>query len=656
MSSTPPPGHPQQYRADIDGLRSIAIISVLLFHLFPQQLRGGFIGVDVFFVISGFLITGILVKQERFSIQQFYVRRVKRIFPALAAVLAACLVLGWWLLHPEEYRALGKHVFAGAAFSANVALYRESGYFDTLSETKPLLHLWSLGVEEQYYVVWPLLVAALRRRPRVLVATTLLLMAASLLTSVWLTGVSPSAAFYLPASRFWELSCGALLATQQKLWPASEAHLSPKLRQWLAGAGMALVAIGLWIIDEKTPFPSGWAALPVVGTTAIIAAGPQTAIARALSHPLPVWIGLISYPLYLWHWPLLALTRSVAGQEISVAARCALGFLAVVLAHLTYAKLEIPLRRAALLGRTPVLASAVAIMGLLGAAVFALDGVPGRVNLEKLAFDEPKLPCPDGLKSPADARLDYCSTNRPGAPVAAFVGDSHAAHLFSAMEHGVTAPWLLVAHYSCPPVLGIEVQTDYPACRAKAAFVLNYLTSAKADSIHRVYLSLYSGYAHTEAYAAEHVAAKAGPPKVTIDGHSDGPTKLRLLEQGLSRAIATLQSASKEVVLVLDNPEFPFRPNRCAPGLPARTALSEWVLEDHSCSVSLASVQGRQEAYRALVERIRLRHPGLRVVDPLAALCTSGDCPVLRDGALLYMDSHHLSRKGAQLVVPQLGK
>lgn len=416
------------------------------------------------------------------------------------------------------------------------------------------------------------------------------------------------------------------------------------------------MALGLWVIDEKTPFPSAWAALPVVGTTAIIAAGPHTAVARALSHPLPVWIGLISYPLYLWHWPLLALTRSVAGQEISLLSRSLLGLLAVALAHLTYKQLEIPLRRPVWLGRTPVLASAVALMGLLGLGVFALEGVPRRVNLEKLAFDEPKLPCPEALKSPADARLDYCSTNRPGAPVAAFVGDSHAAHLFSAMEQGVAEPWLLVAHYSCPPVLGIEVQTDYPACRAKAAFVLNYLTSARAASIRRVYLSLYSGYAHTEAYAAEHVAAKAGPPKVAIDGHSDGPTKLKLVEQGLSSSISALQAAGKEVVLVLDNPEFPFRPNRCAPGLPARTALIEAVLDDHNCSVSLASVQHRQQAYRALVARLEQRHPGLRSVDPLPAVCQGGECSVLRDGALLYMDSHHLSRKGAQLVVRQLGK
>ncbi len=652
MGDALPTAPQHQYRPDIDGLRSIAILSVLLFHLFPQTVRGGFIGVDVFFVISGFLITGILIRQETFSIKQFYVRRVKRIFPALAAVLAACLVLGWWLLQPEEYRALGKHVFAGAAFSANVALFRESGYFDTLSETKPLLHLWSLGVEEQYYVVWPLLVAALRRRPRALVSVTVALMAASLVASVILTASSPSAAFYLPFTRFWELSCGALLAAQQRLWPI--AAPAPRIRNALAGGGLLLVALGLWLIDEKTPFPSGWAALPVVGTTAVIAAGPLTVPARLLSLPLPVWIGLISYPLYLWHWPLLALLRTIAGQEIPVLVRLGLGALAVALAHLTYQRIEIPLRRAPWLGRTSVLAAAVGVLGLLGGVVFAREGEPQRVNQEKLAFDEPTRPCPAQLQRTGDERLDYCSTHRDGQPVAAVVGDSHAAHLFSAIDQAVQQPWLLIAHYSCPPVTGIEVQADHPACQAKAKSVLDYLTSPPAGSIRRVYLSLYFGYVQTEAFAANHVATKAGPPKVAIDGHSDRAAKVRLLEQGLGAYVAALQAAGKEVVLLLDNPEFPFLPNRCAPGLPLRSALGDLLLTDNGCSVGLEVTRSRQQDYLALVTRLQKRYPGLGVVDPVPVLCGGSDCQVLQDGALLYMDSHHLSRKGALLVLPLL--
>ncbi|MEZ5488290.1 MAG: acyltransferase [Steroidobacteraceae bacterium] len=212
------PGEQPKYRPDVDGLRAIAVLSVLVYHAFPDLLPGGFVGVDIFFVISGFLISGIIltrIQAGTFTFADFYARRIRRIFPALAAVLVACLLAGWLILFPVDYERLGGHVLAGAAFVSNLVLWRESGYFDTSSELKPLLHLWSLGVEEQFYLIWPvLLVLAARFLHRILwaiVAVALLSFAANLL----LVGSHASAAFYLPITRFWELMLGSMLAYAQ---------------------------------------------------------------------------------------------------------------------------------------------------------------------------------------------------------------------------------------------------------------------------------------------------------------------------------------------------------------------------------------------------------------------------------------------------------
>jgi len=299
---------PNAYRPDVDGLRAIAVLSVLAFHAFPRAAPGGFAGVDVFFVISGFLISGILFEALRaghFSFIDFYRRRVRRIFPALILVLAASLGLGWMLLLPDEYRLLGKHALAGAGFLSNIALWREAGYFAPAAEVTPLLHLWSLGVEEQYYLVWPLLLAFFAGRPRALPWMIVGLAAVSFALNVWLTPRAPSAAFYLPLTRFWELMAGSALAYHVHYGSPGRRMADAK-----AAAGLALVAAGIALLSAGRAFPGWWALAPVVGSSLLIAAGPAAWInRRLLSNPVMVYIGLISYPLYLWHWPLLVYAR-----------------------------------------------------------------------------------------------------------------------------------------------------------------------------------------------------------------------------------------------------------------------------------------------------------------------------------------------------------
>lgn len=293
--------HPK-YRPDIDGLRAIAILSVVGFHAFPNWVKGGFIGVDIFFIISGYLISTIIygsLERNSFSFVEFYIRRIKRIFPALILVLAACFIFGWFALLADEYKQLGKHIAGGAGFISNFSLWNESGYFDNLSETKPLLHLWSLGIEEQYYIVWPLLLWFAWKLRLNLLTITLLIATVSFILNIKGIGNDPVAVFYSPQTRFWELLIGSLLAylTLYKhnhpsmanhnldvwfdkwIYPAifsraPEANSNARIN-FQSMCGAALIATGIFIIAKEQAFPGWWALLPTIGAVLIIAAGKQ---------------------------------------------------------------------------------------------------------------------------------------------------------------------------------------------------------------------------------------------------------------------------------------------------------------------------------------------------------------------------------------------
>ncbi|MBX9715447.1 MAG: acyltransferase, partial [Burkholderiaceae bacterium] len=308
------------HRADIEGLRGIAVLSVLAVHSFPALLRGGFIGVDIFFVLSGYLISTILfrsVDQGRFSLLDFYARRVRRIYPALCLVLTASLAFSLWFTFPSASRHLGHHVAAGALFLSNIALWNEAGYFDVASEAKPLLHLWSLGIEEQFYIVWPLAVVVLTKYRRHALTWIVLGLVLSFALNIALVADKPKATFFLPPTRFWELMVGALLAYLTLYRDGPVAWLRHRLPEgsWvqahaadvLAWSGMAMLVAALGLIDKTDHFPGWWAGLPTLGTFALIAAGSEaSANRRVLCQPILRMYGTISYPLYLWHWPLLS--------------------------------------------------------------------------------------------------------------------------------------------------------------------------------------------------------------------------------------------------------------------------------------------------------------------------------------------------------------
>jgi peptidoglycan/LPS O-acetylase OafA/YrhL len=346
-SSHPDLIHPK-YRPDIDGLRAIAVLSVLIFHAFPEWLSGGFIGVDVFFIISGYLISTIIfenINQKRFSFLEFYSRRINRIFPALFVVLTFSYAFGWLNLLADDFAQLGKHIVGGAGFVSNLVLWNESGYFDKAAELKPLLHLWSLGIEEQFYFAWPLAIWLIARWPTKVLPFILLIVAISFGLNVFYINTDPIATFYSPITRFWELLIGSLLAylTVYRL-PVLQA-IQTKYQHWLSVLGLVLILFGSFILNQKSAFPGWWALMPTVGAALIIGAGTNAwCNQRILSNKVLVWFGLISFPLYLWHWPLLAFARLQEGQTLSWMMRVALVIVSICLAWLTYRFIERPLR------------------------------------------------------------------------------------------------------------------------------------------------------------------------------------------------------------------------------------------------------------------------------------------------------------------------
>ena len=372
-----------KYRPDIDGLRAVAVLSVLIFHAFPECLSGGFVGVDIFFVISGYLISTIIFEnlaQQRFSYKEFYVRRINRIFPALFFVLIASYAFGWLNLLADDFAQLGKHIAGGAGFVSNLVLWNESGYFDKAAEVKPLLHLWSLGIEEQFYIFWPLFICWISRWSKKVLPAILLLAVLSFVLNVTFISSNPVATFYSPITRFWELLFGSLLA-YWTLHSQAVIRVTSMQKNIASVLGLGLIILGIFALNQKSLFPGWWALLPTIGAPLVIAAGPGAWCNRhILSLRVMVWIGLISFPLYLWHWPLLALARVQEGGTLSIFNRVILVFVAIVLSWLTYQFVEKPIRFNARfrIQKNVALVILMILVGYLGYNCFDRKGIEFR--------------------------------------------------------------------------------------------------------------------------------------------------------------------------------------------------------------------------------------------------------------------------------------
>jgi peptidoglycan/LPS O-acetylase OafA/YrhL len=481
---------PDRYRPDIDGLRAIAVLLVVCFHAFPEAMPGGFIGVDIFFVISGFLITGIIVRQLdqlRFSLLGFYVRRIRRIFPALIVVLGVTLVLGWLWMLPTAYAQLSADVFASAAFVSNIALLLQSGYFDIESGKKPLLHLWSLGIEEQFYLFWPLILMLAARLRVSILAVASVIGVASFVLNVALIGSDPVATFYLPFTRAWELLAGAALACGR-----SQLRQTGAASNLRAAIGLLLIAIAAGVLDSKSAFPGWWAILPVAGAALLLSAPAAWGCRHLLSSPAMVRIGLISYPLYLWHWPLLVFFAIIKFAPLTLLERVLIVGLSFALAWLTYRFVEIPFRfgRPSRL-RIAGLCSGMALVALAGGVIVQGRGFDFRLPPEiremtdvrtdssKWRFHQCLLDLSHEM-SFADSCVD---PNR--RPLILIWGDSTAGALLPGLRKAQETRDFGIAQFtssSCIPALNTDV-AGVPNCRAINDKVLALARQIKPDIV-----------------------------------------------------------------------------------------------------------------------------------------------------------------------------
>lgn len=613
-----------KYRPDIDGLRALAVGAVVLFHAFPNLLKGGFSGVDVFFVVSGFLISSIIIQDlanGRFTYAGFYTRRIRRIFPALAVVSAAVWLAGWYILLPDEFRQLGKQLAAGAGFVSNVLFWTESGYFDAAAESKPLLHLWSLGIEEQFYIVWPLVLGLLWRGKRGPFVATLAIAAVSFGINAAIVGTNAVAAFYLPFSRFWELMIGGILAhAAVRKFTFLESHSNAQ-----SAAGLLLIGAGVAVLNKESVFPGYGALLPTLGTFLVISAGPNAWLNKyVLGNRLLVAVGLISYPLYLWHWPVLVFLRLVNGQLLTPTGRGLAILAAVVLAFLTYRIVERPLRRAP--GKTVplLLGLAMASIGVFG-LMSALGTVQSRLqtaNISRLlaASYDWEYP-PVASENHGFGPLRYFVEKSKLDTYTVFFGDSNLEQYGPRIDAAIKANpeamnGAILAGNQSGCLLLTEILNAGGRCREALKKLEELIAQPSTRSV-----AIAAAWIHYETELAR-------------------PESQMRFAQFL-RSIA----ATKKVFLIMN--------------IPTGEELSP---KDMFTGSRLTKIEPKPvSAVRFDFERFQARYrdtnkilsdvanaSGSTLIDPVLTLCPKQACPVFdANGRPLYLDSRHLTRSYA---------
>jgi peptidoglycan/LPS O-acetylase OafA/YrhL len=643
MSQLPLNPKIKNYRPDIDGLRAVAILSVVGFHVFPGLLHGGFIGVDIFFVISGFLISKIIfsaLEGDRFSITEFYIRRIRRIFPALIAVLIATLFIGWYMLIGNEYRQLGKHIAAGAGYVSNFLLWNESGYFDHAAATKPLLHLWSLAIEEQFYIIWPVMLVFVWKRQWNFLKITVFIALASFAINIYFINTNAVSAFYMPQARFWELMIGGILAYISLHCP----QLNSQFKNGRSVLGFAFLAAGLLFSSKYRAFPGWLALLPTVGTYLIISAGSDAWLNRnVLSNRVMVWFGLISYPLYLWHWPLLSFSRIVDYGSPPFKTKVAVALSAILLAWLTYKFVEEPFRFGVRL-KLRVNILLISLVSLLGTGLLISHGdILPRNTSSKLdrivsAFDDWDYPGklkPFGSKSPGTYFVASDKTDKT-----IFIGDSHVQQygprVFNVVRKNqkTANTALFMSDGACPPIPNVfyDAHPGYKACDDVRNYGYDF---AERPDVNTVVVG-----ACWNCYFLDELNKKTrGNYYILVNGkrkYFRGGDGVKVALNKLQDLLKKL-SESKRVFLLLDNPEGDeFSPQAFIEG----NRMGSLKIDSTKKTININSNQ--LDLRKRLIELAK--NAGVGIIDPFPTMCDQGEHCVRMtdDGKPIYMDHNHM--------------
>ena len=665
---TPTKGHePVSYRPEIDGLRAVAVLAVVLYHFAVPALGGGFVGVDIFFVISGFLIGGILWRElsanGSISFLDFYVRRIKRLTPAFAAMAVATFVAAYFVLLPSEFREFGKTMIASAFYFANIYFYRKSGYFDTGSEEKPLLHTWSLSVEEQFYIALPILFFLLRNRRTMLLWCLAILVSTSLVLCVYKTYTEHTAAFFLFPFRAWELGAGVLLAIFVSSRPAGDPDW-PVL-SWI---GLALLIGAIVFVQPGPAFPGFQAIAPVAGALLVIYAGRQANMVNSLLSSGPaVFVGKISYSLYLWHWPVLTLGQYHSGGSLSPAVSATLLVLSFVLAVLSWRFVEVPTRHAAWFSRSWLLAggASAAAVACLGAGAYLTEGVPGRF--------------PPAIRAHIDASQDFlqdwsrCSTATSAAlpgievcpvgpadkpPEFLVWGDSHVRAIKEGVaqiadEKGV-AGWI-IWRAGCPPLFDIRkeensaTEAQNEACAQANAQIRKGLAELPSTIKSVVLVGRWSYYDTGRGVGIDDVN--------TISLHAAAgkadSTQAAVFDHAVTRTVGELAQRFDRVFVLQQPPEI----QQYASKMIARR-LSAGRIEDdelrHTLSIPVKDAHDRaspsETPFLALAAQSRIVW-----LATWSKFCDTVNCGVLHDGRSNYFDNNHITNFAASRIRDVLG-
>ncbi|MDB5984220.1 MAG: acyltransferase 3 [Pseudomonas sp.] len=632
----------QKYRPDIDGLRAVAVLSVVAFHAFPEWVPRGYIGVDIFFVISGFLISQIIFKKleiASFSLLDFYSRRICRILPALIVMLMSCLVFGWIALFASEYKSLGAHIVAGTTFTSNFLLMSESSYFDIAARVKPLLHLWSLGVEEQFYIVWPIILIAAYRVRLSPLTTVSFLLTASFVVNLLTPDLNEAVRFYSPMSRAWELLFGAMIACitaidgftykpiqtlQSQVATAFHKHRA-RIRSATSVVGLCLIGYGLTTIKgaEST---RGWGLYPAIGSGLVILSGETSLVNRVLlSHKTLVWIGLISFPLYLWHWPLLSLAQMMDSELPSLSTRLILVMSSLLLAWLTYKIIELPVRHQRNTRKLSIIILVITLaIGVSGHFIEKNDGLPSRdasMQVERFTGDlgrETYLHrlsteyhrCQDQQLlnlSPIDPLVGHrCYQSKLDTQVGLIViGDSHAEHIFPGLAKYLSA--INSASFIQP-----GIPTDNNPMFSEA---FKYIE--QTDSIKIVILSALW-------------ESKILPGQLNAGGD-------------LIRTIDALTSSGKTVFLLEDIPGHSFDPQKCKYGRIFSTGNSK-------CISSAEEVTKRNSYSQSVLKTVINNSKKVTYIRLSDLFCKANSCSMVIGHTIIYRDSNHLNIDGSEIV------
>jgi peptidoglycan/LPS O-acetylase OafA/YrhL len=614
-----------KYRADIDGLRAVAVLPVLFFHAGWGVFSGGYVGVDVFFVISGYLITGILaaeIADHRFSILNFYERRIRRIFPCLFAVIVASCAAALILLVPLDFRDFSKSVLATVFFASNVLFFRQSGYFDDQSAAKPFLHTWSLAVEEQFYIFFPILLWLIHRYARDRMFLVLVPLAAlSFAASVWGVRHLSAFTFFMAPTRVWELFAGALLALG--LVPAIDRRW---VREALAWLGLGFILYAVFRFTSSTRFPGENALLPVVGAMLLIEFGRDSAAGWLLSRKPVVFIGLISYSLYLWHWPIIVFSEYYLVQKLAGWGTIAVIVVSIVVATLSWRYVERPFRVKGLIQRRWIFqgaGSAMAAMVLVSLAGVMSNGWASRFPAEVVrleSFADAHSPRRDQCHRDEDRAIPFEKSCIFGAKVPASYAvwaDSHGIELTYALgelagRHDKSV--MQLTYSSCAPALGFDVR-DRPHCRDYNDRVAQFLTGDK-DITTIILIARY-------------------------DNHRFDVQKF---SAGIRKSVDALLAAGKRVVLVYPVPK-------------AEASIPRTLARYAASGADLSRVNIDEKEYLSLNSYAfslldSFTDPNVVHILPYKRLCHDDVCDVYANGTPLYYDEQHLSVSGAEYLAP----